>query len=347
MSNYNATFPIINQNHLNNCNYNSNLCSENKSNRINNRNENKNENENITNKTKALEEELCYIEKFHSEEIYNKNFLLNNNPNFLRYYIPKKLDSLEFSGFHFLTVISLGISWVLDGYEVSLLSVLSGVLKSTLGFSDQEIGLTGSLYLLGCVIGSLLFGFLAGKFGRKSLFNFTLAIYILSILATAFAVNKQMFYFCRFFTGIAVGGEYSSIFAAIDELIPAYTRGRVDLIIDGTWHFGSFIAAVCSHFALKSNKDKEEMLLRVLFGVGALIALPVMYLRSFVPESPRWLLLRGKYKQALSICDMIVRSCCNLYVVFSRSICCFRKRIYNIVCSSRSCLRIRAGFDNT
>jgi len=271
----------------------------------NNPNNNKNNNINKNNNNR----DYSYNERYHSEEIYNREFLLYNNPNFLRYYIPRKLDSLEYSSFHTLIVISLGISWVLDGYEVSLLSVLSGVLKTTLDFSDQEIGLTGSLYLLGCVSGSLIFGFLAGKYGRKSLFNFTLGVYILSIFSTSLAVNKQMFYLCRFCTGIAVGGEYSSIFAAIDELIPAYVRGRTDLIVDGTWHFGSFIAAVSAHFSLNAFKDKEEMVLRVLFGIGALFALPVMYLRSFVPESPRWLLFRGKFKQALSICDYIESKC--------------------------------------
>jgi MFS family permease len=252
---------------------------------------------------------LVYIEKFNSEFIYDKEYMRIKDPDYLRKLIPKKLDSLEFSFFHFIIVFSLGISWVLDGYEVTLLSVLSGVLRINLNMADYEIGLTGSLYLLGCVSGSLFFGFLAYKWGRKSLFNFTLGIYVFSIIMTSFAINKQMFFLSRFLTGVAVGGEYSSIFAAIDELIPSYCRGRTDLIIDGTWHLGSLISAILSHYTLNLNKNNQDLTLRILFGIGAVIAIPVIYLRTFIPESPRWLLLKRKYKEALNICNYIESRC--------------------------------------
>lgn len=271
--------------------------------------DNNNKNNLINNNNNNNSNNSLHVDKFHSEYLHDMDYLKSKDPDYLAKIIPRKLDSLKFSFFHFLVVLSLGISWILDGYEVTLLSVLSGVLRINLNMKDYEIGLTGSLYLLGCVSGSLFFGFLAYKWGRKSLFNFTLGIYTFSILMTSFAVNKQMFFLSRFLTGVSVGGEYSSIFAAIDELIPAYCRGRTDLIIDGTWHLGSFISAIISHYALNLNKENQDLTLRLLFGVGALIAIPVIYLRTFIPESPRWLILKRKYKEALDICEHIESRC--------------------------------------
>jgi MFS family permease len=227
----------------------------------------------------------------------------------LRRSIPSRLDSLKFSRFHLTVIIALGISWVLDGYEVSLLSVLSGVLKDSLSMSDSEIGFTGSCYLLGCVIGSLLFGYFASKLGRKTLFSITLGLYTISIIFTAASLNKYMFMICRLFTGISVGGEYSSIFAAIDELLPAYVRGRADLIIDGTWHLGSLIAAISSYLVLNNFTTSISFLSRLLFLIGALLAFPVIYMRKFVPESPRWLLYKEQYKDALKIVEEIEEQC--------------------------------------
>jgi MFS family permease len=231
----------------------------------------------------------------------------------LKKYIPEKLDSLTFSNYHFFIIATLGISWVLDGYEVSLLSVLSGVLKNVFKMTDSEIGLAGSIYLLGCVTGSLFFGFLASKFGRKKLFSITLGIYVLSIIATSVCINKYMFFFCRFFTGLSVGGEYSSIFAAIDELIPKSIRGRADLIIDGTWHFGSTLAALVSYLTLNYFSESQELVIRFLFVIGVIMAFPVIYMRRSIPESPRWLIYRGRYQEALTISDYIVAKCKNKY----------------------------------
>lgn len=227
----------------------------------------------------------------------------------LKIKIPQTLDNLKFSKFHLWVIIALGVSWVLDGYEVSLLNVLSGVLKQTFSMDDSEIGLAGSLYLLGCVSGSLFFGYLAAKWGRKMLFTVTLGIYVISILATSIAPNKYIFFLCRYFTGVSVGGEYSSIFAAIDELIPPSIRGRADLIIDGTWHLGSSIASIISYLTLTTFPSYQDFIIRFLFILGVILALPVIYLRKNIPESPRWLIYRGKYKDAMNILEQIESQC--------------------------------------
>jgi MFS family permease len=227
----------------------------------------------------------------------------------LRDGIVKRLDRLPFSNFHLMIIVALGISWVLDGYEVSLLSVLSGVLKSAFTMSDTEIGLTSSLYLIGCVSGSLMFGFLASKWGRKYLFTITLGVYVISIIFTALSPNKYIFFMCRFLTGVSVGGEYSSIFAAIDELLPASVRGRADLIIDGTWHFGSCIASILSYLTLTYLGNYQNLVMRGLFIIGVIFAIPVIYLRRYIPESPRWLIYKGKYKDAIATIDIIEAKC--------------------------------------
>ena len=234
------------------------------------------------------------------------------NIEYLKNSIPKRLDKLPYSRFHTFIIISLGISWILDGYEVSLLSVLSGVIETSFEVTEKEIGLSGSFYLLGCVVGSLLFGFLASSYGRRTLFNITLIIYGLSIISTSFSIDIYMFYICRFFTGISVGGEYSSIFAAIDELIPPSIRGRADLIIDGTWHFGSFLASLISFLVLnysKNDVDYQNLLMRILFSLGALCIIPVIFMRRYIPESPRWLIYKGKYKEASKVMNAIEIKC--------------------------------------
>jgi MFS family permease len=223
--------------------------------------------------------------------------------------IPKRLDTLPFSKFHLLIIVALGISWVLDGYEVSLLSVTSGVIKIMYLMNDTEIGLLNSLYLLGCAMGSLLFGSLAAKWGRKMLFQITLWIYVASIIATSLSINKYMFFFSRFLTGVSVGGEYSSIFAAIDELLPARIRGRADLIIDGTWHLGSCISSLVAYLTLTNFTIYQELVTRILFILGVMLALPVIFMRKFIPESPRWLLYKGYYKEAINIIESIEAKC--------------------------------------
>jgi MFS family permease len=253
------------------------------------------------------------MKSFYDSNNNSKSYVLSRSEvKNLKENIAMRLDKLEFSGFHLMIISALGVSWVLDGYEVSLMSVLSGIVETHFSMNNAELGFTSSLYLTGCVSGSLIFGLLAAKWGRKALFSITLGVYVFSIIFTAFSVNKYMLFTFRFLTGVAVGGEYSSIFAAIDELIPASVRGRADLIIDGTWHFGSCMASVLSYLSLTYfPKQYLGQTLVGLFLLGVILAFPVIYLRSFIPESPRWLLYKGRYKEAITTVETIETRCRN------------------------------------
>jgi MFS family permease len=223
--------------------------------------------------------------------------------------IKDTLDNVPFTSFHFKILYGLGISWVLDGYEVSLMSILSGILKQYLKINEIQIALAGSYYILGCVAGACFFGYLANEFGRKKLFTVTLLIYMVSIVITTFSSSAPLFYFSRFFTGVSVGGEYTAVFAAIDELIPPNYRGMSNIIIDGTWHLGSIIACLLSYSLLRINKNVKykdpakvnvevDLTWRILFLIGVIVAIPIVILRRSIPESPRWLFLKGDYKKA-------------------------------------------------
>jgi MFS family permease len=230
--------------------------------------------------------------------------------------ISETLDNVPFTTFHFRIVYSLGVSWIIDGYEVSLLSVLSGILKTHFELDDLGIAQAGSFYLLGCVFGALIFAYLSNLYGRKKLFTTTLIIYIFSICLTSFSFSVSSFYISRFLTGLSIGGEYTAIFAAIDELIPKKDRGITNIIIDGTWHLGSIIACLLSYTLLKifsttnivvksnfrdTNKLKEntEKIWRFLFLIGGIVALPIIFIRKYIPESPRWLVLQNKKAEAI------------------------------------------------
>ena len=227
--------------------------------------------------------------------------------------IKSTLDILPFSTFHFKILYSLGISWIIDGYEVSLLSILSGILKVHLHMDDVGVAQSGSMYLLGCVFGALIFAYLSQIHGRKKLFSATLIIYITSIVLTATSFSRLSFYICRFLTGVAIGGEYTAIFAAVDELIPTKYRGASNIIIDGTFHIGSIIACILSYLLLglykhvPDNKFKDvkelnmdvEIIWRALFLIGAIMAIPVLFMRKHIPESPRWLILKGYGRKAI------------------------------------------------
>ncbi|HET7675165.1 MAG TPA: MFS transporter, partial [Gammaproteobacteria bacterium] len=159
--------------------------------------------------------------------------------------IPARLDRLPWSGFHSLAVAALGITWILDGLEVTFIGAVSGVLQepATLGLTSTAIGLLGSCYLAGAIGGALLFGYLTDRFGRKRLFTITLGVYLSGVLLSAFAWNLASFAIFRFITGAGIGGEYAAINSAIDELVPARLRGRVDLIVNGSYWLGAALGA--------------------------------------------------------------------------------------------------------
>ncbi|HEX4210988.1 MAG TPA: MFS transporter [Candidatus Binataceae bacterium] len=214
--------------------------------------------------------------------------------------IPARLDRLPWSRFHWLLVIGLGITWVLDGLEVTLMGAISAVLQrpDVLHFSAAEIGSISSAYLAGAVIGSLVFGHLTDRFGRRMFFFVSLSIYLIGVGLTAVSWNLISFGLFRFITGMGIGGEYSAVNSAIDELIPARLRGRIDLIINGSYWLGAALGAASTLVILDPHLLPVTIGWRVGFGAGAIIGLVVLFLREFIPESPRWLMTHGRRDDA-------------------------------------------------
>jgi MFS family permease len=221
--------------------------------------------------------------------------------------IPARLDRLPWSPWHWRVVIALGVAWILDGLEVTLVGSVGAVLErgDTLGLSAGQIGWTGSLYIAGAVIGALVFGRLTDRLGRKKLFLLTLAVYMLATLATAFSTGFTFFAICRFITGLGIGGEYAAINSAIDELIPARVRGRVNLAINGSFWIGAALGAGLSLLLLDPRVLGPVAGWRVGFVLGALLAVAILLVRRNVPESPRWLLMHGREAEALRIIESI------------------------------------------
>ncbi len=225
--------------------------------------------------------------------------------------IPARLDRLAWSRFHWLVVVALGVTWALDGLEVTIVGALGSVLEEpgTLGLSATEVGLAGTVYIAGALAGALIFGHLTDRHGRRRLFLITLSLYVLATCATAFSVDFWTFAACRFLTGMGIGGEYAAINSAIDELIPARTRGFADLAINGSYWLGTALGAVLSAVLLDPRVLGHELGWRAAFGLGAVLALGIMIVRRFVPESPRWLLVRGRHTEADAIVTAIETSC--------------------------------------
>ncbi len=217
--------------------------------------------------------------------------------------IPQRLDRLPWSRWHWRVVIALGVAWVLDGLEVTLVGSIGAVLErpDTLGLSAAEIGLAGSLYVGGAIVGALLFGRLTDRLGRKRLFLITLAVYMAATLATAFSPGFVFFGICRFVTGLGIGGEYAAINSAIDELIPARVRGRVNLAINGSFWIGAALGAGVSLVLLDPRVLGPVWGWRGGFALGALLAAAIVLVRRHVPESPRWLIAHGRAAEAESI----------------------------------------------
>jgi MFS family permease len=222
--------------------------------------------------------------------------------------IPKRLDRLPWSRFHWLIVVGLGTVWILDGLEVTIVgSVASRLTESGSGISisTSGIGVAAAFYVGGACLGALFFGQLTDRFGRKKLFLVTLALYIAATVATAFAWTAWYFYLMRFFTGAGIGGEYAAINSAIDELIPARVRGRVDLIINGSYWLGAVAGAAVAILLLDPSILAKDVGWRVCFALGAVLGLAIMLVRRNVPESPRWLFIHGREEEAERIIDSI------------------------------------------
>lgn len=221
--------------------------------------------------------------------------------------VPARLDRLPWSRFHRLVVVALGITWILDGLEVTLAGSVAAALQTSprLQLTAEQVGLTGSAYLAGAVLGALFFGHLTDRLGRKKLFNVTLGVYLVATAATAFSWDFASFMLFRFLTGAGIGGEYAAINSAIQELIPARLRGRIDLAINGSFWVGAAFGAVLSVWLLDPNVLSPDMGWRVAFGSGAVLGLVILYLRRFLPESPRWLMIHGKPQEAEKVLDEI------------------------------------------
>jgi MFS family permease len=209
--------------------------------------------------------------------------------------IPARLDSLLWSKFHTRVVIALGITWILDGLEVTLAGALSGALKDspTLQFTNLDIGIASSAYLAGAVLGALGFGWLTDRIGRKRLFFITLTLYLVATAATALSWNVGSFALFRFFTGAGIGGEYTAINSTIQELVPARYRGRTDLTINGSFWVGAAIGAVSAIVLLDPRVIDPDLGWRLAFLTGAILGLVVVVMRLWIPESPRWLMIHG------------------------------------------------------
>ncbi len=217
--------------------------------------------------------------------------------------VPARLDRLPWGRFHTLVVAALGITWILDGLEVTLAGALAGALKESpvLRLTNAEIGLAGSAYLAGAVLGAIFFGWLTDRLGRKKLFFITLAVYLTATAATAASWNIWSFVLFRFFTGAGIGGEYAAINSTIQELIPARFRGWTDLVINGSFWIGAAAGAAGSIVLLDPRVIDPEIGWRVAFLIGAALGLLIFFLRMWIPESPRWLMTHGRADEAAKI----------------------------------------------
>ena len=217
--------------------------------------------------------------------------------------VPARMDRLPWTRFHWSVVIGLGISWVLDGLEIQIIAA-AGFQKS-LDMSAAEVGLAGTIYLVGQVVGALFFGRLADKLGRKRLFILTLVIYLVGSGIAGLSFAPWFLYIFRFVAGLGIGGEYAAINSAIDELIPSRYRGRIDIMINGTYWGGAALGAFANLFFLNPDILSENWGWRLSFFIGPVLGLFIIYLRRHIPESPRWLMTHGREEEAERTVDEI------------------------------------------
>src|SRR5580765_6918325 len=214
--------------------------------------------------------------------------------------IPQRMDRLPWSRWHWLVVTALGITWLLDGLEVSIVAALGPVLThtTTLHLTESEVGLCASAYLAGSVVGAGVFSYLTDRQGRKKWFMITLLLYLTATVLTAVSWDLWSFMLFRFLTGAGIGGEYAAINSAIDELIPARWRGQVNMAINGSWWLGTAAGALLTIVLLNPQLIPEHLGWRLCFGLGAVIGIGILLIRRLIPESPRWLMTHRRIEEA-------------------------------------------------
>src|SRR5206468_2930349 len=214
--------------------------------------------------------------------------------------IPARMDRRPWSGWHWLVVFGLGTVWILDGLEVTIVGAIGSRLseKDALGISPYQVAVGGTFYIVGAAVGALTFGYLTDRLGRKKLFLASLGLYLVATVATGLSWSAASFWAFRFVTGLGIGGEYSAINSAIDELIPARARGWVDLAINGSYWLGAAAGAALSGVLLNESLFAADTGWRLAFFLGAVLALAIMFVRRHVPESPRWLMIHGRTEEA-------------------------------------------------
>ncbi|MEA3531824.1 MFS transporter [Nocardia sp. CDC186] len=233
--------------------------------------------------------------------------MLETQTKVVRSLVPARMDRLPWTKFHWLIVVGLGVSWILDGIEIQIVSSMGGPLQDVeaLHLTSGQVGAMASWYLAGQVVGALVFGRLTDRLGRKKLFILTLAIYLIGSGLAGFSWNAWSLYLFRFIAGTGIGGEYTAINSAIDEIMPSRYRGRVDIAINGTYWGGAALGAAASLILFNENFIPTGWGWRIGFFIGPVLGFIIIFLRRHIPESPRWLLTHGRAEEAERTVDEI------------------------------------------
>jgi MFS family permease len=217
--------------------------------------------------------------------------------------IPARLDRLPWARWHWLVVVALGVTWILDGLEVTIVGSLGSVLQEpgTLGLTATQVGLSATAYIFGAITGALFFGHLTDRLGRKKLFLVTLGVYLVATALTACSWSFASFAVFRALTGFGIGGECAAMNSAIDELLPAPVRGFADIALNGTYWVGAALGAAASSLLLDPRLVGHRLGWRLAFGMGSILGMSILIIRRLLPESPRWLLIHGRVEEAEAV----------------------------------------------